>query len=44
MTARAHRILVVEDDLSLARGMAENLRAEGYVAETVHDEIGRAHV
>ena len=37
MTSRTHRILVVEDDLSLARGMAENLRAEGYAAETVHD-------
>ena len=37
MTPRTHRILVVEDDLSLARGMVENLRAEGYAAETVHD-------
>jgi two-component system alkaline phosphatase synthesis response regulator PhoP len=37
MTARTNRILVVEDDLSLARGMVENLRAEGYAADTVHD-------
>ena len=43
MTPRTHRILVVEDDLSLARGMAENLRAEGYATETVHDgETGLA--
>lgn len=36
----AHRILVVEDDLHLAEGMAENMRAEGYTADAVHD--GRA--
>lgn len=33
----AHRILVVEDDLHLAEGMAENMRAEGYAADTAHD-------
>ncbi|MCA0199930.1 MAG: response regulator transcription factor [Proteobacteria bacterium] len=32
-----HRILVVEDDLHLAEGMAENMRAEGYAADTAHD-------
>ncbi len=37
MNARANRILVVEDDLPLARGMAENLRAEGYATDIVHD-------
>lgn len=31
------RILVVEDDLHLAEGMAENMRAEGYAADTAHD-------
>jgi two-component system alkaline phosphatase synthesis response regulator PhoP len=31
------RILLVEDDLPLARGMAENLRAEGYDIEVVND-------
>ena len=35
-----HRILVVEDDLHLAEGMAENMRAEGYAADAAHD--GRA--
>ncbi len=33
----ASRILVVEDDLHLAEGMAENLRAEGYNTDTAHD-------
>lgn len=37
MTETAHRILVVEDDLHLAEGMAENMRAEGYGADTSHD-------
>jgi two-component system alkaline phosphatase synthesis response regulator PhoP len=32
-----NRILLVEDDMPLARGMAENLRAEGYDIEVVHD-------
>lgn len=40
MTENAHRILVVEDDLHLAEGMAENMRAEGYATDTAHD--GRA--
>jgi two-component system alkaline phosphatase synthesis response regulator PhoP len=33
----ASRILLVEDDLHLAEGMAENMRAEGYVTDTAHD-------
>ena len=37
MTATAERILVVEDDLHLAEGMAENMRAEGYAADTAYD-------
>lgn len=36
-TARAARILVVEDDEPLADGIAENLAAEGYRPEVVHD-------
>ena len=40
MTNSQHRILVVEDDRHLAEGMAENMRAEGYLADTAHD--GRA--
>jgi two-component system alkaline phosphatase synthesis response regulator PhoP len=35
--ATTSRILVVEDDLHLAEGMAENMRAEGYSADTAHD-------
>src|SRR5437868_889116 len=35
--AGTSRILVVEDDLHLAEGMAENMRAEGYDADTAHD-------
>jgi two-component system alkaline phosphatase synthesis response regulator PhoP len=35
--ASSSRILVVEDDLHLAEGMAENMRAEGYAADTAHD-------
>ena len=31
------QILVVEDDPHLAAGLAENLRAEGYVVHAVHD-------
>ncbi len=39
--ASTSRILVVEDDLHLAEGMAENMRAEGYAADTAHDgQIG----
>jgi two-component system, OmpR family, alkaline phosphatase synthesis response regulator PhoP len=34
------RILVVEDEINLARGIRENLEAEGYAVETVSD--GRA--
>jgi len=34
---RAARILVVEDELRLAAGIAENLAAEGYRPEVVHD-------
>jgi two-component system alkaline phosphatase synthesis response regulator PhoP len=40
MSEPIHRILVVEDDLHLAEGMAENMRAEGYATDAVHD--GRA--
>src|SRR4051812_9956326 len=35
--SEANRILVVEDDRHLAEGMAENMRAEGYVTDTAHD-------
>ncbi len=35
--AAQSRILVVEDDLHLAEGMAENMRAEGYATDTAHD-------
>jgi len=31
------RVLVVEDDPHLAAGLAENLRAEGFTVETLHD-------
>lgn len=37
MTASAARILVVEDDSSIAAGLAENLRAEGFTVETLDD-------
>lgn len=40
MTETSYRILVVEDDLHLAEGMAENMRAEGYEADAAYD--GRA--
>ncbi len=33
----AARLLVVEDDLSLARGIVENLAAEGYTVSVTHD-------
>ena len=33
----AARILVVEDEASLARGIAFNLKAEGYVADCISD-------
>ena len=32
-----YHILVVEDDLHLAEGMAENMRAEGYETDTAYD-------
>jgi two-component system alkaline phosphatase synthesis response regulator PhoP len=32
-----NRLLLVEDDLPLARGIAENLRAEGYDVDMAHD-------
>lgn len=38
----APRVLVVEDDASLAAGIAENLRAEGYETHVLHD--GRAAI
>ncbi len=37
MTGSAARILVVEDDPSLAAGLAENLRAEGFTVDTLGD-------
>ena len=37
-------ILVVEDDPHLAAGVAENLRAEGYVVHHVGDGTRRAGV
>ncbi len=37
MSDQVPRILLVEDDLPLARGMAENLRAETYTVDIVHD-------
>ncbi|MGQ0836445.1 MAG: response regulator transcription factor [Gammaproteobacteria bacterium] len=40
--AAAPRVLVVEDDASLAAGIAENLRAEGYETHVLHD--GRAAI
>jgi len=37
MSDSAYRVLVVEDDPSIAAGLAENLRAEGFSVDTVHD-------
>ncbi len=37
MTHPGARILVVEDDPFLAAGLAENLRAEGFAVDTLHD-------
>ena len=37
MDTATNKILVVEDDRHLAEGMAENMRAEGYVTDTAHD-------
>ncbi|HEY2592190.1 MAG TPA: response regulator, partial [Steroidobacteraceae bacterium] len=37
MSAPSHRVLVVEDDPLLAAGLAENLRAEGFDVDMVHD-------
>src|SRR4051812_20347347 len=37
MDVTSNKILVVEDDRHLAEGMAENMRAEGYVTDTAHD-------
>ena len=39
MSATAARILVVEDEANLAKGIAENLRAEGYDATIAGDGI-----
>ena len=36
-TSPGARILIVEDDLHLAQGIAENLRAEGYATDVIHD-------
>jgi two-component system alkaline phosphatase synthesis response regulator PhoP len=36
-TAKANRILVVEDEQNLAKGIAENLEAEGYLPTIVND-------
>ena len=40
MSHTTARILLVEDELNLARGIRENLEAEGYSVEVVGD--GRA--
>ena len=40
MSTDAARVLVVDDEVHLALGIAENLEAEGYAASVVHD--GRA--
>lgn len=37
MSAGAPRILLVEDEINLARGIRENLEAEGYAVEVVSD-------
>src|SRR5579883_3300309 len=37
LSAAGYHILVVEDDPSLAAGLAENLRAEGFAVDTVGD-------
>ena len=37
MSDSAYRVLVVEDDPAIAAGLAENLRAEGFSVDTVHD-------
>jgi two-component system alkaline phosphatase synthesis response regulator PhoP len=37
MTADAQRILIVEDDESIATALALNLKIEGYTLSTVHD-------
>lgn len=37
MNDHPSRILLVEDDLPLARGMAENLRLESYTVDIAHD-------
>jgi len=37
VSAAVPRVLVVEDDPHLAAGLAENLRAEGFAVETIHD-------
>lgn len=37
MSAPSYRVLVVEDDPLLAAGLAENLRAEGFDVDMVHD-------
>jgi two-component system, OmpR family, alkaline phosphatase synthesis response regulator PhoP len=37
MSEPSYRVLVVEDDPALAAGLAENLGAEGFAVETMHD-------
>ncbi len=37
MSESNYRVLVVEDDPALAAGLAENLRAERFAVDTVHD-------
>jgi two-component system alkaline phosphatase synthesis response regulator PhoP len=42
MSNAAARILLVEDDVALADGISENLRADGYSVQVLHD--GRAAI
>ena len=37
MSGPSYRVLVVEDDPLIAAGLAENLRAEGFNVDTLHD-------
>ena len=39
MTNQAARVLLAEDEVNLARGIRENLEAEGYWVEVVGDGV-----
>ncbi len=43
MTTHTTHILLVEDEINLARGIRENLEAEGYAVEVVGDGLGALH-